>query len=74
MHTSKKLLITAMFLASSATYAEQTRDLNGHMVLVYSGTAAESALIYHASSITARAHATERKFRMERLHSKLAMF
>lgn len=74
MYTSKKLLIIAALLASTAVCAEQTRGLDGQMIHVYSGTAAESAMIYHASSVAARAHATGRKFRMERLHSKLALF
>lgn len=74
MYTSKKLLIIAALLASTAVCAEQTRGLDGQMIHVYSGTAAESAMIYRASAIAARSHVTERKFRLDRLQSKLSLF
>ncbi len=73
-HTSKKLLIIAAMVACTAAHAEQTRDKDGLMLLVYSGTAEESRRVYVANTLAAKEHADGRKGRMEKLKSKLAMF
>lgn len=64
-------LFIALLLLSSSVYAEQTRTLDGTMYHVYCGSEAESQMVRRD-----RAHdySESRRKRMDRLHSKLALF